>query len=260
MQKKPLSHQDSQAYLAKKAELASILTIYGRKPVLESLQTPGIKVERLHLSHRNKTAPILNQIISLAEEQGAQIKKHDPQALSRISKNAKQDQGVAADLRCPNFMTLKQITQNPKKQLRLIALDRITNPQNLGMIIRSATASQFDGVLIPRKGCAPLSPLVIKASAGTLLKAPIIQVDSLYKTLENLLTQGFLIHSLRLDAKSNLQNRTPSEKEIFVLGNETDGVSREIDLLAKSAIRIPMARGVESLNVAVTAALICFSE
>lgn len=251
--------QDSQEYRAKKAHFDRMLTIYGRKPVLEALQTRGCKVERLHLSSRNKPAAILNEITDMAQKQGAEIFEHAPQALSRISKNAKQDQGVAADIACPNFMTLDQLISAQGSSQRVIALDRITNPQNLGMIIRSVTASKFDALILPRKGCAALSPLVIKASAGTLLKAPVVQVDSLTTALGELRKAGHRIYSLSLLAEHSLMSRPATDFETFVLGNETDGVSPQVNALCDSAVKIPMQRNVESLNVAVTAALICFS-
>jgi len=251
--------QDSPAYLAKKARFDRLLTIFGRKPVLEALQTPGAQIERLHLSNRNKSAVILDQIIGLANQQKADILEHSPQQLSRISKNAKQDQGVAADISCPNFMTLDQLLVSNKPIQRIIALDKITNPQNLGMIVRSVTASTFDALLVPKKGCAALSPLVIKASAGTLLKAPIVQIESLSKAIKLLKEIGHEIYSLKLDAKQSLYSKESKSRETYVLGNETDGVSKEIDTLCSSGLKIPMERNVESLNVAVTAALICFS-
>lgn len=251
---------DSPEYLAKKAKFARMLTIFGRKPVLEALQTHECKVEKLHLSSRNKKAAILDEITGLAEAQGAEILEHSPQALSRISKNARQDQGVAADIGCPNFMALDDLIEPKRQTQKIIALDAITNPQNLGMIIRSVTASTFDALIIPRKGCAPLSPLVIKASAGTLLKAPIVQVDSLKESLKKLKAHGHEIYSLNLNANNNLFSREKKNLETFVLGNETTGVSEKIDSLCNRTIKIPMQRNVESLNVAVTAALICFSE
>ena len=252
--------QDNPEYLARKARFDQLLTIYGRKPVLEALQTEDVSIERVHLSKRNKKAPILDQIIELANQQSAEIREQEPKELSRISKNAKQDQGVAADIACPNFMSLQQLLNRNNKQQRLIALDRITNPQNLGMIIRSVTASQFDGLIIPRKGCAALSSLVIKASAGTLLKAPIIQVDSLSKALKALRENQHRIYALRLNATESLYSKRTADRQTYVLGNETDGVSKEIDTLCNAGLKIPMERDVESLNVAVTAAIICFSQ
>ena len=86
--------QDSQEYLDKKRFFDQLLTIFGRKPVLEALQEKGSKIHRLHLADSNKKAKILDDIIALAKDKGAEIIYHDSKALSRISKNAKQDQTV----------------------------------------------------------------------------------------------------------------------------------------------------------------------
>lgn len=249
---------DSAEYKKKKAYFDSLLTVYGRKPVLEALRTEGVTPIRLHLSERNKPASILDEISTLAAEQGAQILHQDAKALSRISKNAKQDQGVALDLQCPNFRSLEEFFSLSKTMRQVIALDRVTNPQNLGMIIRSVAASPCAAILIPKKGCAPLNSLVIKASAGALFRAPIIQVDSLRTTLLECKTHGFDIAALDVNAKKSLFDQTDFSSSVFVLGNETDGISEEISALCDHAYQIPMARGVESLNVAVTAALIAF--
>lgn len=123
---------DRPEYLAKKARFEKLLTVFGRKPVLEALESQGVRVERLHLSDRNKPAAILEQIAHLAEQQGADIVHHSAKELSRISKNAKQDQGVAADINCPNFMSLDELLDDDRQEQRVIALDRVTNPQKQG--------------------------------------------------------------------------------------------------------------------------------
>ena len=168
-------NSDSDAYIKKKHFFKKVLTLYGRKPALEAMQNQGIKVFKLHLSKSNKPAKIIDEMIALAKKDNAEIIYHDKLALSRISKNAKQDQGVAVDLIMPQFLTLTDAINN--RLHRLIALDRIQNPQNLGMIIRTVCASGIDGLIIPSKGSAKLDALVIKASAGTLFKTPIIICD-----------------------------------------------------------------------------------
>lgn len=250
---------DSDEYKNKKAFFNSLLTVYGRKPVLEALQANAIQPIRLHLSQRNRSASIIDQIIELAAGMGTEVCYHSPEALARISKNARQDQGVALDLRCPNFQSLEEFLEAPRASNCVIALDRITNPQNLGMIIRSVTASTASALLVPRKGCAPLNSLVIKASAGTLFRAPIVQTGDLVETLMNCRKAGFQIASLALNAAESALEFQAKAPTIFVLGNETDGISNEISELCDVSLRIPMERGVESLNVAVTAALIAFT-
>jgi len=118
---------------------------------------------------------------------------------------------------------------------KLIALDGIQNPQNLGMIIRS---------------CA------VKASAGTLFKLPIYYCNSLDEVFGDL--GDAKIYSMDAKAEKDIYSIDASDKVIFVLGNESDGLSNEVQKLCNDSISIPMNRGVESLNVAVTASLLAF--
>ncbi len=250
---------DSQAYLEKKKFFDGMLTVYGRKPVLEALQDKATNIHRLHLAESNKSAEILDDIIKLAKSKGAEILYHNRQALSRISKNSSQDQGVAADLICRGFQTHDSfLGKNSGKRFTLLALDGITNPQNLGMIIRSACAGNIDGILLPQNGNAQIDPLVIKASAGTVFRAPILRCSSLVAALKDFKTEQTIICSLSSHAKLQLKEFNPQQSCIYVLGNETDGVSKEVAQLCNEQVSIPMNNGVESLNVAVTAALIAF--
>lgn len=249
---------DSSDYLQKKAFFDNLLTVYGRKPVLEALQNNDVEVYKLHLAESNKPDGIIRDILDVAEQRGIAIQWHDRKALSRISKNSKQDQGVCADLQLRGHRSLEDfITDCGDRRFRLVALDGITNPQNLGMIIRSVCAGQVDGLILPRKGCAPLSPLVIKASAGTLFRATILRCESLAKGLQALRGKA-AICTLSADAKQSLFDFETEDSTVFVLGNETDGVSEAVSQLADTSLFIPMNNGVESLNVAITAALVAF--
>lgn len=246
-------------YHQKKAFFGQLLTIYGRKPVLEALQDSSLEFHKIHLADSNKSGGIIEDISTLARQREIEIQYHDKKALSRISRNGKQDQGVAADIRPAGYQDMEQfLEKNRGRALRLLALDGITNPQNLGMIVRSAAAGTVDGLIIPRSGCAQLSPLVIKASAGTLFKATIIHCDKLAPALQALQHQGATICTLSSHAKQTLFDFQAQETVVYVLGNETDGVSNEVSELSDQQLSIPMNNGVESLNVAVTAALIAF--
>ncbi|GAA5316799.1 MAG: RNA methyltransferase [Candidatus Pelagadaptatus aseana] len=254
-----MSQTDSEAYLKKKQFFDSLLTVYGRKPVLEALQDPHTRAHRLHLSDSNKPAVILDQITELARSKGAEVLHHDKKALSRISRNSKQDQGVAVDLVCRDNQDYQTfLEQNQEQNVELIALDRITNPQNLGMIIRSVCAGGSRALLLPEKGCARLDALVIKASAGTLFRTPILRCKSLSAALQDFRQRDYDIYGLSSHADAGLQQIPPAGNKIFVLGNETDGVSKEVETLCNKMVSIPMNNGVESLNVAVTASLLAY--
>lgn len=253
------AREDSQAYLQKKRFFDSLMTVYGRKTVLEALQDSSTYIYRLHLARSNKPAEIIDDILLLAKQKGAEVVYHDRQALSRISKNASQDQGVAADLQLRGYQHYDDfLRESSKDRFTLLALDGVNNPQNLGMIIRSACAGNIDGILIPQKGNAQIDPLVIKASAGTVFRAPLLRCKDLSEALQDFKKAGAVVCALSSHASTELKQFSPNAPCIYVLGNESEGVSPAVQELCNESVKISMNNGVESLNVAVTAALIAF--
>ena len=252
-----MQKSDSAEYLKKKAFFDKVLTIYGRNAVMEALEDKAVSIHKLHLSKSNKDAEILENMKAIASKRDIEVAYHDKQSLSRISKNAKQDQGVALDIVLQHFGNAEEFMLNNMKY-RIIALDGITNPQNLGMILRSCAAGNVDAILLPTKGAAQISPLVIKASAGTLFKMPIIKTSNLKETLAAFKKEGADVYSLSSHAKSSYKEQDYGDKSIFVLGNESEGVSKAVESVCNQSIVIPMQRGIESLNVAVTASLLAF--
>lgn len=244
-----MSYQDKKQFFEK------MLTIYGRNPVEEALSSPELNVYKLHLADSNKEAGIIQHCIKLAQKRNIPIEWHNKKQLSFISKNAKQDQGIALDIQLDGLKSMQQL--DPQRDRNLILLDNVTNPQNLGMIIRSACAGYIDGLVIPKKGCAELGSLAIKASAGSLFKASIFRPQSTLEALKALQATHTLVE-LHLDAKQSLHNYDFAKPSVFILGNESTGVSREASKLCDHSVRIPMNNQVESLNVAITAALISF--
>lgn len=245
-------------YQQKRAFYDSLLTIYGRKPVLEALEDLTLPAHKLHLAESNRRDQLITRIEQLANERRVEIAYWDRKELSRISKNARQDQGVALDLALPHYGSAAEFLRSADKPYELLALDGITNPQNLGMIIRSACAGGIDGIILPRKGCAQIDPLVIKASTGTLFKMRLLRCDDLAPTLAEFAKTGARICALSSHAAYTLGELDSGRPTVFVLGNETRGVSEDVAKACTHKLRIPMRNGVESLNVAVTAALISF--
>jgi len=252
---------DSPEYLKRKKFFSQLVTVYGRKPVLEVLEDQKLDIFRLHLAESNRSGGIVDQIKQIARQRNIEILHHSRNELSRISRNSKQDQGVACDIHCPGYQPYEQAidSMDGEERKTFIALDGVTNPQNLGMIIRSVTASPCHGLLLPTKGVADISPLVIKASAGTLFKGTILRCDSLVLALQNLKKQGFALCMLSSHDATPLSDLDIKQSVVFVLGNESDGVSDNVASLCDYRVGIPMNNGVESLNVAVTASLVAFT-
>lgn len=246
---------DSPKYLAKRAFFDSLITLYGRNVAVEILRDTSVKIHKIHLSKSNRMDETIEEIMSLAHSRGVEIKYHTKDALSRISKNTAQDQGVALDVEAPNYRNAESIASDFPDNFRFLALDGINNPQNLGMIVRSAAASTIDAIILPKKNSTKLSPLVMKASAGTLFKIPIYYCETLSDILP---LKNTSVITLSSHAKDDIHSLKIPARTIFVLGNESEGVSSEIEALSTTRVSIPMCRGVESLNVAITAGIVCF--
>lgn len=237
----------------------NLFTLYGRQPVLEALRDPTLDCFRLHLARSNKPCQMIDDMRALATDRQVDIALHDKLALSRISRNSRQDQGVALDIRLPGLGHIDALSAlMATRPVSLLALDNITNPQNVGMIIRSACAGGLDGIIIPKHGCAKLDPLVIKASAGTFFRSQIYTCHQLAPTLQHLQQAGATLALMDARANRNVFQQPLSGSVIYVLGNEHEGVSADISRLPHSKVAIPMHNGVESLNVAMTATVIAF--
>ena len=233
-----------------------MITLYGRKPVLEILLDPETSIFRLHLAESNQRGDTITQIRKIAQKRGIDIITHPKGALSRISKNARQDQGVAIDIAPPKYQSVEQVSDNAGQ---LLALDGITNPQNLGMIVRSVAASPMNGLLLPKKGCAKIDPLVHKASAGTLIKSSIYHCPTIESGLKSLRSKGYQLIGLSGGVDRSLSDiGNANEKIVFVLGNETTGISEPVLALCDELACIPLESGVESINVAMAATLVAF--
>ncbi len=250
--------KDTETYKSKKHFFDGMITLYGRNVVEEVLDDETVEVHALHLAESNKKEGVIERITAKAAARGVPLKYHAKAALSRISKNAKQDQGAAIDIIAPTYRSAQHLLENGEAGGRLLALDGIHNPQNLGMIIRSAAAGNIDGILLPKQGSAKLSPLVMKASAGTLFRVPIYYCDTLPEILHGLKAKGYSVFGLSSHAQETIHTLSVPARTVFILGNESEGMSEAVGALCSAQLSIPMRRGVESLNVAVTAALLAF--
>ena len=246
-------------YQHRRRHFRGMLTVYGRKSVLEALRDSALSCHALHLAESNRDSGIIRDLLSLAEQRAIPVQRHSREALSRISRNGRQDQGVAADIVCPAFRELGDYLAGSSSGRRLLALDGVTNPQNAGMIIRSAVAAGVDGIIYPDRGTAGLGPLLIKASVGTVFRAPLLRCERLLPALQACADDGFSVFYLDGNATASLFDPRPETDLVYVMGGETDGVSAGVRELATGGLAIPMSNGVESLNVAVSAALVAYA-
>ena len=233
------------------------ITVYGRKPVLEALLDRSLAIDKL-LVARGAKGDVVQGILRAAKKRGVVAQRVDPRQVTRISKNARQDQGVVADVEAPAMSALEDWLAAAPAVAHLMALDGVTTPGNVGLCIRSAAAAGLDGLVLPRSGTAGLGPLVIKASAGTAFRAPILRCSELAQGLDALKAAGFVVVALAGDGEDSLFGHGLPARAVFVLGSESAGVSPATRARTDRRLRIPMAAGIESLNVACAATLVAF--
>lgn len=252
---------DSATYASRREYFRRMLTVYGRKPALEALRDSTLDCRVLHLANSNREDGLVRELRQLAAHRDIEVQNHSRAELSRISRNGRQDQGVALDILCPGFQSLESYlaTLDPNCPVRLLALDGVTNPQNVGMSVRSARGAGMDGILYADQGNPALGPLVIKASAGTVYGAPLLRCERIPTAARACLDAGFTLYTLEAGASRSLFSTAFAQRALFILGGETDGVSASTKHLAHTPLSIPMNAGVESLNVAVSAALVGYA-
>jgi 23S rRNA (guanosine2251-2'-O)-methyltransferase len=233
------------------------LTVYGRKPVLEALDDPSLEVDKVVLADTAR-GPAAAEIQRAAKAAGVKVQRASAHRVKVLAGNGKQDQGVLADVVAPRMRPLSTALAAARPPARMLLLDGITTPANVGMILRTATAAGLGGVIVPRRGVAALDPMVVKASAGVAFRAPVLRCGSAGEAAEMLAEAGYGIYALGASGKTSVFDVDLPQRAAFVLGGETNGVSLEVGELVTEWLSIPMPGDVESLNVSAAAAVLSF--
>lgn len=219
--------------------------IYGRKPVLETIDA-GVEIKRAYII--DQKTPIVGKIIDKLTRAKVEIKFVDKNFFRDVEGN---HQGVMIEVDSFKYGSLDDL----KDSERLILLDKIEDPHNLGAIIRSAESFGFDGVIIPERRSAKVSPTVYKTSAGAINNIKIVMVKNLNRAMEELKDQGFWIYGLAGEAESSIDQTDLKGKVALVVGNEGDGLSRMVREHCDMLVKIPMQGLVNSLNASVASAI-----
>lgn len=233
------------------------VTVYGRKPVLEALADRGLTVDKVLLAD-NAHGSAVREIMDAAQGRGVPVTRATPHRVKLLAGNGRHDQGVLADVVAPRMRPLEVFLDDAPAAASVLVLDQITNPANVGMILRTATAAGLDGVVLPRRGVPGVDPLVVKASAGVAFHAPVLRCGTAIEACTALAAAGFALFGLAADGAESIFTAALPERSAFVLGNETDGVSPAVRDVVAGWLTIPMSGGVESLNVASAAAVLAF--
>ncbi len=211
------------------------------------------RVKVVYLSSTAEPAPILDEIADLAGPALRIVASGKVAAMARSEAH----QGIVATAAPLHPADLDELLAVP--DAFLVAVDGITDPGNLGAVLRSAAAFGATGVVLPRHRSAHVSPTVAKAAAGAIEHLPIALVSGVPAALERAARAGVWTVGLAGDGATDLGDLTVADAPVMlVLGAEGRGLSRLAEQRCDVIARIPIAPHVESLNAAAAAAVACY--
>ena len=193
-------------------------------------------------------------ILSLVKERNIPINYLEKAKLDGLAKN--NHQGVILEIGDYNYVDLDDIIAN-KDDCKLLILDHLEDPHNLGAIIRTVEASGIDGIILPINRSVSVNETVMKTSVGALINVKICQVTNLNNTIKYLKKNGFWIYGADMDGE-NYKETSFSPKSCLIIGNEGNGLARIVRESCDYIVSIPMYGKVNSLNASVAAGILIY--
>jgi 23S rRNA (guanosine2251-2'-O)-methyltransferase len=231
--------------------------VMGRGPVLEALKA-GVPAIDLRVATGPRPDERTREILQLAAGIGLPILEVTRQELERMSGGGAH-QGVALRARPYRYATLEELLARARDEARpplIVALDQITDPHNLGAVIRSAAAFGAHGVVIPDRRSAPVNATAWKVSAGTAARVPVARVTNLVRALGELRDQGLFVVGLDAQGAADVAHLELAEGPlVLVVGSEGKGLTRLVRETCDLTAAIPISGNAESLNASVAAGI-----
>ncbi|MEM7556269.1 MAG: 23S rRNA (guanosine(2251)-2'-O)-methyltransferase RlmB [Cyanobacteria bacterium P01_A01_bin.84] len=225
--------------------------IYGRHSVLSALESKR-RLNRLWITPRLRYDPRFHSLILEAKENGTIIDEVEPKRLDRIAQG--NHQGVAAQIAPYDYLDLHELIEKAlaaSKEPVIIAADGITDPHNLGAIIRTAEAIGAQGLVIPQRRAAGITSTVMKVSTGALENFPVARVINLHRALEELKEAGFWVYGTDDSASKPLHTVKFSGAVVIVVGSEGEGLGMLTQRSCDVLVSIPLTGKTPSLNASV---------
>jgi 23S rRNA (guanosine2251-2'-O)-methyltransferase len=233
--------------------------IYGRHSVLAAL-TGQRYLNRIWITERLRYDPRFHGLLVQAKADGTVIDEVEPRRLDQMTQGAIH-QGVVAQVAPHPYLDLAELIQQAKAasdQPVLVVADGITDPHNLGAIIRTAEAMGAQGLVIPQRRAVGVTSVVAKVSAGALETFPVARVVNLTRALEDLKSAGFWIYGTASEASQSIDSVTFSGATALVIGAEGDGLALLTQKSCDVLISIPLQGNVPSLNASVAAGMVLY--
>lgn len=233
-------------------------TIEGRNPVAEALRA-GTPIDKIIVSETARRET-LSRIFALAKDRGIPIQTVRAQKLAEMAET-EASQGVVAVCAAASYVSVEELLARAQRKGTppfLIIADEITDPHNLGAIIRTANAVGADGVIIPKNRSAGINAVVAKTSAGAVSYTPVARVTNLGQTIDLLKERGIWVTGADMSGESTLYKTDLTGAIALVVGSEGKGISRLVRQKCDFLVQIPMFGEINSLNASVAAAVMMY--
>ena len=232
--------------------------IEGRNAVLEALRA-GMPLRRVTIAEGTKPDRTLDEIARRAGEAGVKVLRAPKRDLDTRSERGAH-QGVIAEAAPYPYASLDDVLARAKgkKHSLIIALDHITDPGNLGAIVRTAEVVGADGVLVANRRAAAVTPAAYKSSAGALAHVSLAQEANIVRSLERCKEEGYWIAGASEHATQVVWEAPLEGRVVLVMGSEGEGLARLTRETCDFLVRLPQAGKVGSLNVAQAATAIAY--
>jgi 23S rRNA (guanosine2251-2'-O)-methyltransferase len=229
--------------------------IHGVNAVSEALRSQG-RVNRVYIAKESRA----HGVKALIDEAKRSKVRFDfvPQAKLNELAGTQEHQGVVAAISPVAYTPLETCLAECPVKSTLLVLDQIQHPKNLGLLIRTAVGAGACGVLVTSRGGALLDEDVLRSSAGTVFHIPIVQCGNLTQTLRTLKEAGFWVYAMDAAGGQSVFDVQWADRCALVLGNESEGLRPGVRKAADVSVTIPLAREIDSLNVAIAAGVVLF--
>lgn len=227
--------------------------IIGRNPVTEAIRS-GREIDKILIKKGNYEGSIV-PIIKKAKQKGIIIQEVEKQKLDQIADGGNH-QGIAAYTAAHEYATVEDILARSENPLVIIC-DKITDPHNLGSVLRTANCVGAAGVIIPKRNGAGLNSVVAKTSAGAVEYTPVARVTNIAQTIDKLKDNGLWIAGADMDGEEMYSANLTGGMGI-VIGSEGEGISRLVKEKCDFLVKIPMFGEINSLNASVAAAVLMY--
>ena len=240
---------------AQEEEMQSNLLV-GRNPIREALKA-GRDMEKL-LVAKGELIGSAREIVAMAREQKVIVQEVDRAHLDAMAPG---HQGLIAVVSAYAYKTVDDMLALAKERGEepfLVILDGVTDPHNLGAIIRSAECAGAHGVIIPERRAVGLTPAAVKASAGAVEYLPVAREVNLTRTIERLKKEGIWIYGTAMNGE-DYRKVDYSGAKALVIGSEGEGMSRLVGESCDKVVTLPMKGKIESLNASVAAGILLYA-